>query len=158
MCGKEPDLGVLKELPFRSVDRILTYKSRMDNGEEETRELLLQLEIEEAQARWERIGGKARVASSSTDEQLAIKEYLEELIQSLQTLHDSRLAHSIDNAMDSDADLLALYQDMDQMEISDRALAMRLSRPGSVNIRTRRPQAVPAPIMTPTVERPKPIR
>jgi len=104
----------------------------MNDGEEEMRELVLQLEIAEAEDRKEKVSGKSRVGSIVTDEQLALQLHLEELQRSRQILGDDHLAQSIAHAIGTDADILALYQKIDKMEISDRTMAVNLSRPGLV--------------------------
>jgi hypothetical protein len=106
----------------------------MDPSTEETRELLLRLEIAEAEDRKAKVSGKARVGSIITDEQFALQLHLEELQRSHQLLRDDHIAQSIAHAMGTDADLLKLYEDMDKMEIADRALAMRLSGLGAANV------------------------
>lgn len=129
----EPRINNGYDLTFSSKSiPSASFQSIMDIHDDETHELILQVEIEEARARWEKAGGKAPVTSRITDEQMAIKVYLHELLESLQVLRDNRFAHSMDKAVGSDADLLSLYQDLDQLEISDRAMALKLSEHGSV--------------------------
>jgi hypothetical protein len=99
----------------------------MNGREEETRELVLQLEIAEAEARRKKVTGRSYVRSTATDEQLALQLHLEELQRSRQVLGDDRFAHSVTDAIDSDANIIARYQEVDKMERADRAMAMNLS-------------------------------
>jgi hypothetical protein len=99
----------------------------MNGREKETRELVLQLEIAEAEARREKVNGKSRVGSIVTDEQLALRLHIEELQRSRQMLGDDRFAHSVAHAMDRDADIIAHHQELDRMETADRTMAMNLS-------------------------------
>jgi hypothetical protein len=99
----------------------------MNGREEETRELVLQLEIAEAEARREKVSGKSRMGSIATDEQLALQLHLGELQRSRQMLGDDRFAHSVAHAMGSDADIIAHHQELDRMEAADRTMAMNLS-------------------------------
>lgn len=107
----------------------------MNDREEETRELVLQLEITEAEARREKVSGRSRVGSiaTSTDEQLALQLHLEELQRSRQILGDDRFAHSVANAMDNDANIIAHHQEIDRMETADRTMAMNLSDSPATN-------------------------
>lgn len=106
----------------------------MDGREEETRELVLQLEIAEAEDRKEKVSGKSRVGSITTDEQLALQLHLEELQRSRQILGDDRIAQSITHAIGTDANILAQYLEIDKMETADRTMAVRLSGSGTVNV------------------------
>jgi hypothetical protein len=126
----------------------------MNGREEETRELVLQLEIAEAEARREKVNGKSRVGSIVTDEQLALRLHLEELQRSRQILGDDRLAQSITHAIGTDADILARYLEIDKMETADRTMAIGLSGPGTISVpaRTTPRRAKPSTVLRPTEE------
>jgi len=99
----------------------------MNAREEETRELVLQLEIAEAEVRAGEIHEESRGNSIITDEQVALKMHLSELQESLQILGDGHIAHSIVHAMNRDANILAHYQEIEKVETEDRRMAIELS-------------------------------
>jgi hypothetical protein len=94
-------------------------------------ETILRVSLEEAVARGEHIQGKAREGAPLTAEQLALQLHVAEVEAALQSILDSRFARGLERAVDEDAQMIQFFQESEEREREDRALAMDLSRPGS---------------------------
>jgi hypothetical protein len=94
-------------------------------------EVVLRVSLEEAVQRREHVQGKAREDTPLTAEQLAIQLQIAELEAALQSARDSRLASSLGRAVDEDAQMIQLFQEIEEREHEDRELALEMSRPSS---------------------------
>lgn len=80
------------------------------------------------------IKGKQREDSVLPDVQVALEMYLNDLKNRDATLQDRRMAQSIANAILQDDGLTHEVAKQDQQVISDRELAVQMSKGGSVSI------------------------
>jgi len=105
-------------------------------------EVALEVSLEEAAIRGEHLQGKAREGAPLTAEQLAIQLHVAELEAALQSAVDSRFARSLERAVDEDAQMIQFFQEIEQREREDRALALGMSQPGSKTSSSRYPEEV----------------
>jgi hypothetical protein len=94
-------------------------------------EATLQASLEEATIRGEHLQGKAREDAPLTAEQVAIHLHVAELEAALQSAIDSRFARSLERAIDEDTQMIQFFQEIEQREREDRALALGMPRPAS---------------------------
>lgn len=94
-------------------------------------ETILRISIDEAVRRREHLQGKAREGAPLTGEQLALQLHCAELEATLQSVLDSRFAQSLERAVDEDVQMIQFFQELEEREREDRAIAMDMSRPGS---------------------------
>jgi hypothetical protein len=93
-------------------------------------EVVLQVSLEDAVQRREHVQGKAREDTPLTAEQLAIQLQIAELEAALQSARDSRFAGSLERAVDEDAQMIQLFQEIEEREHEDRELALEMSQMG----------------------------
>ncbi|KAG8831418.1 hypothetical protein FRC17_003196, partial [Serendipita sp. 399] len=95
--------------------------------DESSRELILRLQIEDAEDRERQIQRKGSLWGSCTDEQHALNAHTSELRKTLSLVIDARIAQRMRDAIQVDAEILQRFEEREAMERSDRDLALRAS-------------------------------
>jgi len=93
-------------------------------------ETILRISLKEVVTRSEHLQGKARYGAPLTAEQLALQLYRVELEATLQSMLDARFAKSLERAVDEDAQMIRLFQEIEERERADRDLALGMSQLG----------------------------